>query len=96
MKKQSKKVHIVGIEGAGTSALAQLYKSEGYEVTGSDDGDRFYWGILKKTGIKVVPFFDAANVPENVDFAVHSTAFKDENQEITEIKKRNIPLFSYP
>ena len=39
-----KKVYIIGIGGAGTSALALIYKKKGFEVSGSDDGDGFYVG----------------------------------------------------
>ena len=92
----NKKVYIVGIEGAGTSALAQLYKNLGYEVSGSDNGDHFYWCVLKNTGIKVFPEFNSKNVPADIDFAVRSTAFRDDNPEIAEIKKRNIKLLDYP
>ena len=91
----SKKIYIVGIEGAGTSALAQIYKSMGWEVSGSDNGDHFYWNLLKGKDIQVFPAFDAANVPQELDFAVHSSAFRDDNPEIAEIKKRGIKLYSY-
>ena len=93
--KNIKKTYIVGIEGAGTSALAQLYKNLGYEVSGSDNGDHFYWRVLKNTGIKVFQNFDKANVPQDIDFAVHSSAFRDDNPEIIEIKKRGVKLLNY-
>lgn len=90
------KVHIVGIEGAGTSALAQLYHNLGYEVSGSDDGDRFYESVLMNVGILANHFFDADNIPSDVDFIVHSTAFKEDNPEIDEAKRRGLPVLSYP
>jgi UDP-N-acetylmuramate--alanine ligase len=90
-----KKIYIVGIEGAGTSGLAQIYHNLGFEVSGSDNGDHFYWDVLRGKGIKVFQKFDAANVPDDIDFAVHSSAFKDDNPEIAEIKKRGIPLYTY-
>jgi len=96
MKNKSKKIYIVGIEGAGTSALAQIYKNFGHEVFGSDEGDHFYGDILKKAGIKVFEKFDAKNVPEDIDFAVYSTSNKEDNPEIIEIrKKREIKLLQY-
>lgn len=91
----AKKIYIVGIEGAGTSALAQIYRNQGHEVAGSDNGDHFYWGLLKGKGIKVFPKFDKDNVPEDLDFAVHSSAFKEDNPEIMEIKKRGVQLLTY-
>ncbi len=85
----------MGIEGAGTSALAHIYHALGYEVSGSDNGDHFFGALLKKLGIKVYGDFNAANIPKNIDFAVNSTAFKDDNPEIAEIKRRGIRLYSY-
>jgi UDP-N-acetylmuramate--alanine ligase len=90
-----KKIYIVGIEGAGTSGLAQIYHNLGFEVSGSDNGDHFYWDVLRGKGIKVFQKFDAANVPDDIDFAVHSSAFKEDNPEIAEIKRRGIPLYTY-
>lgn len=90
-----KKVYIVGIEGAGTSGLAQIYHNLGFDVSGSDNGDHFYYDVLKDKGIKVFQKFDASNVPGDIDFAVHSSAFKDDNPEIAEIKRRGIPLYTY-
>jgi len=91
----TKKIYIVGIEGAGTSALAQIYHALGYEVSGSDNGDHFFAPALKKAGIKVHKNFFAGNIPNKIDFAVHSSAFKDDNPEIAEIKKRGIKLYPY-
>lgn len=89
-------IYIIGIGGAGTSALARLYKSQRYNVSGSDDGDGFYDDSLKKEGIEVFKKFDAKNIPKEVDFVVHSTAFNDSNVEIAEVKNRNLKLLSYP
>jgi UDP-N-acetylmuramate--alanine ligase len=91
-----KKIYIVGIEGAGTSALAKIYHALGYDVSGSDNGDHFFGGSLKKLGIAVHGKFSEGNIPDKVDFAVYSTAFKEDNPEITEIRKRRIKLYSYP
>jgi UDP-N-acetylmuramate--alanine ligase len=94
--KDNKNIYIIGIEGAGTSALAQIYKAMGYSVMGSDNGDHFYQNLLKDKKIKVFSSFDKNNLPENIDFAVYSTAFKENNPEIIEIKKRGVALYSYP
>jgi UDP-N-acetylmuramate--alanine ligase len=86
--KIKKKIYFIGIEGGGTSALAQIYQKLGYEVLGSDNGDHFFGSVLAKAGIKVFPDFKAENLPNNIDFVVHSTAFKDDNPEMQEVKKR--------
>lgn len=91
----AKKIYIVGIEGAGTSALAQIYRNIGHEVLGSDNGDHFFWNLLRDKDIKVFQKFDKANIPDGIDFAVYSSAFKDDNPEIMELKERGVELFSY-
>lgn len=75
--------------------MAQIYHAMGFEVSGSDNGDHFFGENLKKLGITVHENFSAANVPEDIDFAVQSSAFKDDNVEIAKIKKRGIKLYSY-
>ncbi len=92
----NKNIYFVGIGGAGTSSLARLYVAKGCNVIGSDDGDGFYTNSLKKEGIKVFDSFNVKNIPENIEFVVHSTAFNDENIEISEFKKRGVKIFSYP
>ena len=94
--KEFKKIYIIGIEGAGTSALAQMYKGLGYEVSGSDDGDHFYGDILAQKETKVFGSFNSDNLPNDIDLVVHSTAFKDDNVEIAEAKKRGLKVISYP
>lgn len=101
---KGKYVYMVGIKGAAVAALAQILKSKGYNVTGSDTHERFFTdALLKKAKIKFHEGFDAKNIPENIDFVISSNAYlmanKDgriTNPEIIEIKKRGIPLLSYP
>lgn len=91
-----KKVYIIGIEGAGTSALAMLYKKKGYEVSGSDDGDGFYHEVLSKAGVKVFKDFKIDHITDDYDFFVHSTAFNESNIEIQACKHKGFTIISYP
>ncbi len=91
-----KKIYIIGIEGAGTSALALMYKELGYDVSGSDNGDHFYGDVLAKKGIKVFDGYDADNLPQNVSMVVYSTAIKENNPELFEATKRNLKKVTYP
>jgi len=91
-----KKIYFIGIEGAGTSALAVMFKKAGYEVSGSDEGDHFYFEILKDSGIKVFHKFAAENIPRDADLVVYSLAFKnDTNPETAAAKKMGKKLLSY-
>lgn len=95
IKKQLLNIYIIGIGGAGTSALARLYHSWGRSVSGSDDGDDFYLADLKKEGILIHHQFSVKNIPDHIDLVIHSIAFDDSNPEIAEIKKRGIKLLTY-
>ena len=90
------KIHIVGIEGAGTSALAQLYVAAGHTVSGSDDGDGFYRAQLQSLGVTLFPDFDAAHVPADADTVMHSTAFGEDNPEIARARELGLAVLSYP
>ncbi len=91
-----KKVYIIGIEGAGTSALARMFRSMDIEVSGSDDGDGFYSDMLASQGIKVNRKFDAANVPADADLIVYSVAFKPErNVETAQAMKGKVKTVTY-
>ncbi len=96
MSKKKKKIYIIGIEGAGTSALAVMYKNLGYVVVGSDNGDHFYGDILQKNGIVVFGDYNSKNISDDIDFGVYSTSIKNDNLELKELKKRKIKLLSYP
>lgn len=94
--KNIKKAHIVGIEGAGTSAIAQIYNNLGIEISGSDNGDHFYRDVLNAKNIKIFDKFDARNLPDDVDLVIYSTAFSKNNPELEKAKAKNIPILSYP
>lgn len=93
---EKEKIYIISIEGAGTSALAVIYKNLGYEVIGSDDGDHFYGDILERNGIKVFDTYDKKNIPEDVSKVVYSTCINPDNPELKEALKRKIPVLNYP
>jgi len=94
MKNQT--TYIIGIEGAGTSALAQILVSHGATVLGSDDGDGFYRENMRNIGVQVYDSFDAAHITDDIDRVIYSTAFGEDNVEIAEARRRGIPLQSYP
>ncbi|KKQ06797.1 MAG: UDP-N-acetylmuramate:L-alanyl-gamma-D-glutamyl-meso-diaminopimelate ligase [Parcubacteria group bacterium GW2011_GWB1_36_5] len=67
----SKKVHLIGICGAGMSALAVLLKESGWQVTGTDEG--FFEPIpsyLKKNEILFYKKYNKKNVPQDADLIV--------------------------
>jgi UDP-N-acetylmuramate--alanine ligase len=76
-----RRLHFVGIGGAGMSGLALVAQELGAEVTGSDrSGGSSYAARLREAGIEPVVGHDAGNVPEGAE-VVYSTAIPPENPE---------------
>ena len=91
-----KKIHIIGIEGAGTSALARLLKEMKKEVVGSDEGDHFYYDVLQEADIEVFHKFDANNIGD-ADMVIHSTSCSPEtNEELKKALDSDIRTMTYP
>ena len=92
-----KKVYIIGIGGAGTSALALIYKKRGFDVSGSDDGDGFYVQELRQNGIEVFDEFDIEHIKQDIDLIVHTTAVNIKNNiELQKAKELSLAIMSYP
>jgi UDP-N-acetylmuramate--alanine ligase len=76
-----RRLHFVGIGGAGMSGLALVARELGAEVSGSDrSGGSAYAARLRVAGIEPVEGHDAANVPAGAEVVV-STAIPPENPE---------------
>ncbi|QQS20658.1 MAG: hypothetical protein IPL87_03765 [Candidatus Moraniibacteriota bacterium] len=94
-----KRVHMIGIKGAGMAALAEILSSRGIRVTGSDTSERFFTDdVLAKRGIKPIEGFDPRNIPQDSDTIVCSTAYKpDTNAELASaFAREGVRVMSYP
>lgn len=93
-----KKAYFIGIKGSGMTAIAELLKARGINVSGSDTEEKFFTDeILKKNWIKYFEGFNAENIPENIDLVIYSTAYNENNNtEMLEARKRGINMLSYP
>ena len=89
------KVHFVGIGGIGMSALAQLLKHDGAQVSGSDREHSPVSEMLEGKGITVLVPQVAANVPGDAELVVYSDAVPSDNPERARAKELGIPQLSY-
>ena|SRR5215211_2643781 len=78
---RGRRLHFVGIGGAGMSGLALVARALGAAVTGSDQADSPYCEGLRAAGIEPVIGHDAANVPAGAEVVV-STAIPPDNPEV--------------
>ncbi len=91
-----KAVHLIGIGGIGTSAIARMFLLEGKSVSGSDLGENEVTDELKKLGARVSLNQHAENVPSAADLVIYTIAVSAENPELVEAKCRGIRTLSYP
>ena len=91
MKLAHAKVHFIGVGGIGMCGLAELLKSMGAEVTGSDLSDNAQIEHLRKMNIQVHIGHAAQNIGQ-AEVVVYSSAVKSENPEFAEARRLKIPL----
>jgi UDP-N-acetylmuramate--alanine ligase len=91
MKHKVKRVHFVGIGGAGMSGIAEVLATQGYRVSGSDLHEGAATKRLRSLGVAVAIGHDASNVT-GADAVVVSTAIAPDNPEVAVARERGIPI----
>jgi UDP-N-acetylmuramate--alanine ligase len=87
----TRKVHLVGIGGAGLSAIAHVLHDRGDRVTGSDQAMSAYTRALEAAGVQVFLGHDNALIP-GVDLVIASSAIPDSNVELVTARQLGIPV----
>lgn len=82
-----RRLHFIGIGGAGMSGLALVCARLGATVTGSDRADSSYMERLREAGLEPVVGHDAGNLPEGAEVVV-STAIGEDNPELALARER--------
>jgi UDP-N-acetylmuramate--alanine ligase len=85
------RVHLVGVGGAGMSAVAGLLAARGLTVSGSDAKDGPALDGLRAAGVTVHVGHDAAHV-EDVDSVVLSSAIRESNPELARAREHGLPV----
>ncbi len=86
-----RKIHLIGIGGAGMSGIAEVLINLGYDVSGSDLREGAMTQRLASLGAAIHIGHVAVNVV-GVDVVVTSTAVDKENVEVIEARARRIPI----
>ena len=84
-----KRIHMVGIGGAGMSGIAEVLLSFGYQVSGSDLKKSEVTERLKRLGGKIYYGHKAKQVGE-AEVVVISSAVRENNPEVVEARKKKI------
>lgn len=94
MPKIANHIHIIGVGGIGTSALAQYYLAQGKVVSGSDVASSEITDFLKTQGVKIYIGHSAKSIL-GADLVIHSAAVKMGNEEYDVAKLDRIPTQLY-
>ncbi|NMG02729.1 UDP-N-acetylmuramate--L-alanine ligase [Azoarcus taiwanensis] len=91
MKHKVKRIHFVGIGGAGMSGIAEVLVNLGFAISGSDLSESVAVRRLRSLGASVVIGHASENVA-NADAVVTSTAVRPDNPEVIAARARQIPV----
>ncbi len=86
-----RRIHLIGIGGAGMGGIAEVLHTLGFEVSGSDLHENEMTGRLSRLGIRV----HAGHHPDHVrnrDVVVVSTAVPSGNVELEAARERQVPV----
>ncbi len=87
-----RRVHMIGIGGAGMRNLARVFLARGIGVTGSDMKDSRGLAELRAGGASVWVGHAAEQVGE-ADAVVVSSAIREGNAELAEARRRGLPIW---
>ena len=87
--KKVKKIHFVGIGGAGMIGIARVLLKKGYKISGSDIVDSNDLKKLRKEGAKVFIGHGKDNI-KHADLLVVSSAIDKNNPELLQANKKSI------
>ena len=88
--KKYKKIHMIGIGGVSMSGIADILKNWGFTVTGSDLSNSESVQNLLENNIKVTIGHNLEDVA-NSDVVIYSAAIKQDDPEMVEARRLNIP-----
>ncbi|GAD01016.1 UDP-N-acetylmuramate--L-alanine ligase [Agarivorans albus] len=86
-----KRIHFVGIGGAGMGGIAEVLANEGYQISGSDQAESAMTERLQGVGAEVFFEHSESNI-EGANVVVVSTAIKEDNPEVQAARAARIPV----
>jgi UDP-N-acetylmuramate--alanine ligase len=89
-----RRIHVVGVGGAGMSAYAAILAEMGHQVSGSDLHEHPRFDRLRLVGVECLVPQVAANVPLDADAVVISSAVPRTNVEVRTAEAAGIPVLS--
>jgi len=88
---RTRRLHFVGVGGAGMSGIAEVLVNLGYAVSGSDARRSDVTDRLASIGVEVAIGHDARHVGD-ADVVVVSSAIAATNPELVDARRRHVPV----
>lgn len=85
-------IHLVGIGGAGLSAIARILLGQGYIVSGSDRSTNSLTDALARDGAAIYQGHDARFI-EGADALIITSAVQPDHVEVAAARERGIPVY---
>jgi len=86
-----RRIHFIGVGGAGMSGIAEVLANQGYDVSGSDMKRSQVTDRLQTKGVSVKFAHSAQNITD-ADVVVVSSAIAEDNPELVEAHARRLPV----
>ncbi len=86
-----KRIHFIGIGGAGMSGIAEVLLNQNYEISGSDLRESAVTGRLQDMGATIFIGHHMGNIV-GADVIVNSSAVDDSNPEMINARELRIPI----
>src|SRR5690554_2062284 len=86
-----RRIHFIGIGGAGMSGIAEVLRNQGYEISGSDLKQTSVTQRLAQMGVQIFIGHSEAHV-DGADVIVNSSAVDESNPEMMAARDRRIPI----
>lgn len=86
-----KRIHFIGIGGAGMSGIAEVLLNQGYEISGSDLRESSVTRRLQAKGAQIFFGHNESNV-DGADVVVNSSAVDEHNPEMVGARVHRIPI----
>lgn len=88
---EPQRIHFIGIGGISMSGLAEVLKSNGFTVSGSDMRASKITNHLKEVGMHVTISHRAGVITSDLDLVVYTAAISKDNPEYLKALELNIP-----
>jgi UDP-N-acetylmuramate--alanine ligase len=85
-------IHLIGIGGAGLSAIARVLLQQGFYISGSDRSSNALTEALERDGALIYEGHDASNVGR-AEFVIVSSAVPADHVEVAAAQAKHIPVY---